>query len=548
MGLIPRRPADEPGSTWPVAFGFFVSIGGILFGEYRCSSIENRNTERKSDLPAIGYDTGTIAGILAMPFWKTEFATSGELEPSSSQTSLIVSILSAGTFVGALLSAPLADVLGRRWAIAVSCTIVFNLGVVLQTISTSQPLFIAGRFFAGAGVGLVSAQVPLYQSETMPRWIRGAVVGSYQLCINVGLFIAALIEYRTHSLNNTGSYRIPIGVQFLWSITLATGVIFFPETPRWLIKQDRYADAAKSLSRLRRLPPDHAAVIKELDEVKFSHEYEKTLGDSSYLTCFKGSIGKRLLMGCALQALQQLSGINFIFYYGTNYFKQAGFQNNPYAIQIILTAVSIVSILPGLLLIDKAGRRTILLIGSIGMTITQIIIATIGTVIIDPGMTSSNPNLAAQRANIAFVCFYVFFFEMSWGPCAWIVTGEMFPLKVRARCLSITTASNWLLNFVIAFVTPYMTDSQYGDLKSKVFYVWLVFCAIGIFFVYFCIYETKNLTLEQVDELFLNVNKAWKSKLFVPSADMSLDNVTDEMMLERSKGKLPAEVVQIEKK
>ena len=194
------------------------------------------------------------------------------------------------------------------------------------------------------------------------------------------------------------------------------GVIFLPETPRWLIKQDRYIDAAESLSRLRRLPPNHVAVIKELDEIKFNHKYEKTLGTSSYLSCFKGSIGKRLIIGCSLQALQQLLGINFIFYYGTNYFKQAGFQNNPYAIQIILTAVSIVSILPGLLLIDKAGRRPVLIIGSIGMTITQIVIATIGTAIIDPSMTSSSPNLAAQQANIAIVCFYVFFFEMSWGP------------------------------------------------------------------------------------------------------------------------------------
>ncbi len=123
----------------------------------------------------------------------------------------------------------------------------------------------------------------------------------------------------------------------------------------------------------------------------------------------------------------------------------------------------------------------------------------------------------------------------------------MFPLKVRARCLSITTASNWLLNFIIAFVTPYMTDAQYGDLKSKVFYVWVAFCAISIFFVYFCIYETKNLTLEQVDELFLSVSKAWKSKHFVPSADLGMDIVTDET-IESSKGELPAEVAQIETK
>jgi MFS family permease len=164
--------------------------------------------------------------------------------------------------------------------------------------------------------------------------------------------------------------------------------------------------------------------------VRANHEYEATLGNASYLACLKGSIGKRLLIGCTLQALQQLSGINFIFYYGTNYFKQAGFQNNPYAIQIIITAVAIVSIFPGLLLIDRAGRRPVLLLGSVGMTITQIIIATIGTARIDPTAGGATPNLAAQRANIAFVCFYVFLFEMSWGPCAWTVTGEVQSRKM----------------------------------------------------------------------------------------------------------------------
>ncbi len=122
----------------------------------------------------------------------------------------------------------------------------------------------------------------------------------------------------------------------------------------------------------------------------------------------------------------------------------------------------------------------------------------------------------------------------------------MFPLKVRAKCLSITTASNWLLNFIIAFVTPYMTDAQYGNLKSKVFYVWLVFCAMGIVFVWSCVYETKNLTLEQVDELFLSVNKAWKSKHFVPAAHQRSGVVPGKAASEGQEVKPATEVAQIE--
>lgn len=120
-----------------------------------------------------------------MDYWRETFATGADTEPTADEESLIVSILSAGTFFGALMAAPFSDLLGRRWGLFASCAVVFNLGVILQTAATRQPMFIAGRFFAGLGVGLISAQVPLYQSETAPKWIRGAIVGCYQLAITI---------------------------------------------------------------------------------------------------------------------------------------------------------------------------------------------------------------------------------------------------------------------------------------------------------------------------------------------------------------------------
>lgn len=175
-----------------------------------------------------------------MKHWQELFATGGRTEITASEESLIVSILSAGTFIGALCAGPIADFLGRRWGLMVSSGIVFNLGVILQTAAISQPLFIAGRFFAGLGVGLVSAMVPLYQSETSPAWIRGTVVGSYQLAITIGLFLAAIVNNGTQNRADTGSYRIPIALQFAWSIILVVGLCFLPETPRFLIKQDKH--------------------------------------------------------------------------------------------------------------------------------------------------------------------------------------------------------------------------------------------------------------------------------------------------------------------
>jgi SP family sugar:H+ symporter-like MFS transporter len=482
-----KAPADEAGATWPaIVIGLFVAFGGVLFG----------------------YDTGTISGILAMPYWLQGFSTTPDNKLTASQDSLIVSILSAGTFFGALTAAPFGDFFGRRIGLMASAGIVFNVGVIMQTAATSQPLFIAGRFFAGYGVGLVSALIPMYQSETAPKWIRGTIVGAYQLAITIGLFLAAIVNNSTKDRNDSGSYRIPIAVQFLWSLILVIGLIFLPETPRYLIKMDKYDQAARSLGKLRRLPIDHPAVIEELNEVQANHLYEMSLGKSTYIDCFKGTLGKRLMTGCLLQALQQLTGVNFIFYYGTQYFKNAGFQN-PFIIQVITNSVNVASTLPGLYMVERLGRRNLLLMGAIGMCVCQYIVAITGTV-------AGTTDLAAQKTAIAFVCIYIFFFASSWGPVAWVVTGELFPLKARAKCLSMTTASNWLLNWAIAYSTPYMVDEDHANLQSKVFFVWGSFCFVCIAFVWFMIYETKGLSLEQVDELYGVVNKAWKSKSFVP--------------------------------
>jgi len=251
-----------------------------------------------------------------MKYWRRLFSTGytnrkdGLPDITASQSSMIVSLLSAGTFFGSLGAAPLGDAIGRRLGLVVS-TFVFTFGVILQTAATAIPLFVAGRFFAGFGVGLLSALVPLYQSETAPKWIRGAVVGSYQLAITIGLLVAAIVDNSTGNRNDTGSYRIPVAIQFAWAIILVTGMLILPETPRFHIKKGHNEKAAKALSRLRRLDVDHPALVEELSEVQANHEYELSIGKASYIDCFKGNLGKRLMTGCLLQSLQQLTGVSF---------------------------------------------------------------------------------------------------------------------------------------------------------------------------------------------------------------------------------------------
>ncbi|KAK9452500.1 general substrate transporter [Dipodascopsis uninucleata] len=486
MGIMLKKPEGTPGKSWvAISIGMFVAFGGVLYG----------------------YDTGTISGIIAMSFWENKFSTgyrdsTGHLNIDSSEQSEIVSILSAGTFFGALLAAPLGDSIGRRFGLIAS-TFVFFFGVALQVAATAIPLFVAGRFFAGLGVGLISALIPLYQSETAPKWIRGVIVGSYQWAITIGLLLASIVNNASKDRDDTGSYRIPIGVQFAWGLILVGGMLILPETPRYMIKKDKHASAMKSLAKIRRLPETDADLIDELNEIQANHNYELSLGKSSYRDCFRGNILKRVITGCFLQALQQLTGINFIFYYGTQFFKNSGFKNS-FVISLITNC-----------------RRPVLLWGAIGMCVSQFLVAIIGTT-----TTSQDAhgniivlNEAAQKAAIALICIFIFFFAASWGPVAWVVTGEIFPLKIRAKALSMTTATNWLFNWAIAYSTPYLVDYGPGNanLQSKIFFLWGACCFLCIAFVYFMIYETKGLTLEQVDELYSEVSVARKSVGWKPT-------------------------------
>jgi SP family sugar:H+ symporter-like MFS transporter len=229
-------------------------------------------------------------------------------------------------------------------------------------------------------------------------WVNS---GAYQLAITIGLLLASIVGNATKKLQNTGCYRIPIAIQFAWALILFTGLVILPETPRFYIKKGKHEKAARALAKLRRLDIDHPSIEAELAEITANHEYEMSLGKSSYIDCFKGNLGKRLATGCGLQALQQLSGVNFIFYYGTPFFQGSGIGNG-FTISLITSCINVASTLPGLYLVEKWGRRKLLLFGAIGMAVCQLIVAGVGLLPV--------ANQAAQKALVAFVCIYIFFF------------------------------------------------------------------------------------------------------------------------------------------
>ncbi|SCU80205.1 LAFA_0B08108g1_1 [Lachancea sp. 'fantastica'] len=477
-----------------IAVGLFVAFGGILFG----------------------YDTGTISGVLAMDYVKDHFTSRGHF--TANETSLITAILSAGTFCGAILAPLASDTLGRRLGLIIS-TIIFTVGVVLQIAATKQDLLIAGRVIAGAGVGILSAIVPLYQAEASPKWIRGAVTSCYQWAITIGLLLAACVNQGTHSRTDSGSYRIPIAIQLLWALVLFAGMMVLPESPRFYVMKGKVAEASRALSKLRGLPEEHEFVASELEEIVANYNYECSFGSSSIFDCFRPANNqlKRILTGIAIQGLQQLTGINFIFYYGTQFFQNSGIKN-PFIIQLIMNVVNVVMTVPGIALVEIAGRRNLLLWGAVGMCVSELIVAAVGTALPD--------SFSANKTLIAFSCTFIASFAATWGPLAWVVVGEIFPLRVRAKSVAVCAASNWLFNFAIAYATPYLVDSEHANLQSKVFFIWGGCTFLCFLFVYFFVYETKGLTLEQIDELFETCSSARHSKAFLPSEGFAAHEAT----------------------
>ncbi|KAJ7888359.1 general substrate transporter [Mycena olivaceomarginata] len=489
----------------------------------------------------LGYDTGWMGGVLGMPYFvrmythkpfPTGFFNASNLPADFAlpawEKSLMTSIFSAGTFFGALIAGDIADSIGRRPTIVMGC-VVFAVGCILE-IAPMDVLacFVIGRLVAGAGIGFISAIIILYISEIAPKKVRGALLSGYQFCITVGILIANSVVYATQDRLDTGSYRIPIGVQFLWAIILGGGLLFLPESPRFWANKGDIEKATVALARVRNQPRDSEYVQDELAEIIANLEYEKacvpqTSYVGSWLACFEGSLFegssnvRRTMVGtgasflrlvscshsifslAGLQCAQQFTGINFILYFGTSFFQTLGTINNPFLITLVTTLVNVLSTPFSFYIIERFGRRRILLIGGSCMVVCQYIVAIIGTAA--PHATLPGGNPPAVKAEIAFICLNIAAFATTWGPAACAVVGEMFPLPIRSRGVGMSIASNWFWNCIIGVITPYFVSADKLNLGPKVFFIWGSTAALSVTFAYFFVSETKGLSLEQVDQM-----------------------------------------------
>ncbi|ESZ93846.1 hexose transporter [Sclerotinia borealis F-4128] len=464
-----------PATKLALTLGSIASIGGFMFG----------------------YESGQISGFVQMSDFLARFGEDGEL--SAVRQGTIVAILCAGTLVGCLASGYLCDKIGRRYTIS-SSAFFYIVGVIIEiTSSTHWVQFAMGRFVAGLGIGALSTSVPMYQSESVPKNIRAAVVSSYQLLITLGIWTAYMVNYGTHTYTTSAQWRIPNGLSALWAIILGTAVLFMPESPRFAYRIGREDEARKNMALLNGVDPYSPLIDAEINEIELKLAAEREGGDHPWYEIFTGPrMLYRTLLGMALQAGQQLTGANFFFYYGTTIFKSGGISDS-YVTSIILGSVNVVATIAGLYVVKTCGRRKALMIGAAEMFFCMLIYAFVGHFKIQGGTDVAAPGAVL----ICFTCIYIVGFATTWGPLVWAIVGELYPARYRASCMALATASNWLFNFLISFFTTFITNDI--DYYYGLVFAGSLFCLFWI--VFFFVIETKDRSLEEIDTMYvLHVN------------------------------------------
>ncbi|OJJ94985.1 hypothetical protein ASPACDRAFT_1892153 [Aspergillus aculeatus ATCC 16872] len=513
-----------------MAIAFFASFGGFEYG----------------------YQQGVLGQSLVMYRFKDNFPT---VVASSSATGWLTSVLQLGGIVGSLSAGILGEVFSRKYTMFSACCWVV-LGSYLYCGATyhNPALLYAGRFFTGLGVGTFSGVGPLYNAELSSPQLRGFMVSFYQFATILGIMLSFWCGYGSNNIGGTGehqsdlAWRLPSIIQGIPAACLALGIWWLPFSPRWLVKQGRDEEARRTLSYLRKLPADHPAVEHEYKEIKaeclfeqrafartFPHlaEREKQSVLAREFAQYYNIVRtwdnfKRVAMAWLVMFFQQWSGIDAIIYYASNVFQSLGLTSGTSALLAtgVTGVVFFVCTIPAMLVIDRVGRKPMLLLGSTVMFIAMIIAG----VIVAKFRHDWPGHPAAGWTAVAFIWVYVGAFGATWGPASWTLVSEIFPLSIRAKGASFGASSNWLNNFAVAFFVPPMLSAWAWG--TYIFFA--VFLAAGIVWVWFCLPETKGATLEDMDRVF-NSRTGEQDAILLAQArsDVGLDQLDHATAVEK---------------
>lgn len=466
-----------------------------------------------------GFDTGTISGFVNMDDFLRRFGQRhalGEYYLSETRTGLMVSIFNIGCAVGGIFLAKCGDIWGRRVGIMIAM-VIYVVGVVIQIASIDKWYqYFIGRLITGLGVGTVSVLSPLFIGESAPKHLRGTLVCCFQLNVTLGIFLGYCTTYGTKTYLDSRQWRIPLGLCFAWAGLLIAGMVFMPESPRYLVEKQRFDDAKASVAKSNKVSVDDPAVYTEIELIQAGIDREAMAGSAGWkeLITGKPKMFERVILGIVLQSLQQLTGNNYFFYYGTTIFKAVGMTDS-FETSIVLGVVNFASTFVGIFAIERMGRRLCLLTGSACTSVCFLIYSILGSVDLYIDGYSNEPSNTRKptgNAMIFITCLFIFFFASTWAGGVYTIVSETYPLRIRSKAMAVATAANWMWGFLISFFTPFITSAIH-------FYYGFVFtgCLIfSFFYVFFFVRETKGLTLEEVDELYATDIKPWKTSGWVP--------------------------------
>ena len=406
-----------------------------------------------------------------------------EFHISQVNSQQVAGYLLFGAALGAILSAPISNIYGRK-KVLVLAGLIFTICTLTGMLSNTLMMLLISRFFIGISVGIASFITPLYLSEMAPYKLRGGLGALYQLMITLGIVLMFISNYE---LNFTHSWRIMMSILILPSVLMLVGCLRLPESPRWLILNNREKEARKILNTIR---CDQQEVDFEVNEINSSLKNHK----NSFGLLKEPFFLKIILLGVLLQVLQQFTGMNAFMYYSGEIFRSAGF-DNPALTTVIVGIVNVLTTVIAVLFVDKFGRKPILYFGLTLLAISCLVVGYL--------FSLSVLNDLNKFTLLIFCLLFIFAFAISLGPVVWIVCSEIYPLEARDLGLTFSTATNWICNFIIGSYTLTWFNN-FG--KSNTFWAFGLVSVLGLILVNKFTPETKGVTLEHL-EINLKNNK-----------------------------------------
>lgn len=430
-------------SAYILRISFISALGGYLFG----------------------FDFAVISG--ALPFLQQQFALDAYWEGFATGS------LALGAIIGCLIAGNISDKLGRKKGLLVAAALFF-ISSLCMAFSPNKGVFISSRFIAGIGVGMASMLSPMYIAEIAPAALRGRMVAINQLTIVIGILITNIVNY---CLRNFGedAWRWMFGLGLIPSGLFFLGALSLPESPRWLLNVSRTDEA---LQILRKIGNESFA------ETTLSSIQSANTGliKQGYTAVFKKGVLPAVLIGIGLAVFQQFCGINVVFNYTPRIFQSIGVsQDNQLLQTVFIGVVNLIFTLLAMALVDKLGRKPLMLIGSAGLCILYVIVVQM---------------LAAGSTVVSwFLLSSIGVYAISLAPVTWVLISEIFPNRVRGIAISVAVLSLWAAYFILVFTFPILFE-KLGD---KTFYIYSGICLLGFVFVYFKVKETKGKTLEELE-------------------------------------------------